>query len=230
MRPIKFNRALSAPLLAEFLGTGILVMVALVLSQTTAVPYFIGTSVAATLGLIYVFFNNLSGSHFNPAITIGVWTARKISTLWGLGYIIAQVLGAVGAWQLYQYFTSQTLPAKTTPFATPSFIAEAVGAMILAMGLTAAFVKALDTLTSALTYATSFFVGILVAATASAAFLNPAIALAQRNINVVYVLGPIIGAIVGVNLYLWVFGPQPAKAAAKAATVKVLRRGRKAKK
>ena len=102
--------------------------------------------------------------------------------------------------------------------------------MILAIGLTAAFVKALDTLTSALTYATSFFVGILVAATASAAFLNPAIAFAMRNVNLVYVLGPIIGAIVGVNLYMWVFGPQPVRAKAKTATVKIFRRGRKAKK
>lgn len=230
MKPIRINRALGAPLLAEFLGTGILVMVALVLSETTAVPYFIGTSVAAALGLIYVFFNNLSGSHFNPAITIGVWTARKISTLWGVGYIVFQILGAVAAWQLYQYFTNHTIPAKVTPFSTPGFIAEAIGAMILAMGLTAAFVKAMDTLTSALTYATSFFVGILVAATASAAFLNPAIALAMRNVNLVYVLGPIIGAIVGVNVYMWLFAPATVKEAVKASSVKVFRRGRKNKK
>ncbi len=210
---IKFNRANVAPVLAEFLGTGLLVMVALVLSETTAVPYFIGTSVAATLALVYVFFGKLSGGYFNPAITLAIWTARKISTIWGVSYIIAQMLGGVAAWQLFQYFTNHHLPVKHTPYSTSVLIAEAVGAMVLAMGLTAAYVKALDTLTSALTYGASFFVGILIAATASAAYLNPATALALRNFNAVYILGPIIGAIVGVNLYMWLFAP--AKSAKK---------------
>ena len=204
------NRANAAPVLGEFLGTGVLVMVALVLSETTAVPYFIGTSVAATLALVYVFFGNLTGGHFNPAITLGIWTARKISTIWGVSYIIAQLLGGIAAWQLFQYFTHHTLPVKHTPYSTPALLAEAVGAMVLAMGLTAAYTKTLDTLTSALTYGASFFVGILIAATASAAYLNPATALALRNFNVVYVLGPIIGAIVGVNLYMWLFAPAKA--------------------
>lgn len=207
---IKLNRALAAPLLAEFLGTGVLVMVALVLSQTTAVPYFIGTSVAAALGLMYVLFNKHSGANFNPAITIAVWTARRMSTLWAVGYIVFQMLGGVAAWQLFQYFTNQQLAVRQTNFSWPLLIAEAVGTMVLAIGLTAAFVKALDNLSAAVTYGVSYFVGILIAATASAAYLNPAIALAARNFELVYILGPIIGAVVGVNLYMWVFGTNKA--------------------
>lgn len=203
----RFNKTRLAPLLAEFLGTGILVMVALVLTQTTAVPYFIGTSVAVALVLVYVLFGSLSGGHFNPAITVGIWTARKISSLWAVAYIAVQLLAGAGAWQLFQYFTNQALPVKGTPFSTPLFLAEMVGVAILAAGLTAAFVKGLDTLTSALTYGASFFIGILVAATASAAYLNPATALALRNWSAVYVLGPIAGAIIGVNLYMYMFGP-----------------------
>lgn len=204
---IKLNKATLAPLLAELLGTGLIVMVALVLSETTAVPYFIGTSLAATLALVYVFFGKLSGGYFNPAITVAIWTVRKISTAWGVAYIIAQMLGGVASWQLYQYFTNHHLTVRHTTYSTPMLIAEAVGAMVLVMGLSAAYVKSLDTLTSALTYGASFFVGILIAATASAAYLNPATALALRNFNVVYVLGPIIGAIVGANLYMYMFTP-----------------------
>jgi len=65
----------------------------------------------------------------------------------------------------------------------------------------------------------------LIAATASAAYLNPALALAQKNFNTIYVLGPIVGAIVGVNVYMWVFGPTTtARAEAKVvSTVKVSR-------
>lgn len=204
---VNFNKARTAPLLAEFLGTSVLVMIALVLSQTTGVPYFIATSVAVTLALVYVLFGSVSGGHFNPAITVGMWSARRISTVRGVAYIAAQMLGGVASWQLFQYFTNQSLPAKTTHWSTPMFLAELVGTAILAIGLTAALTRGLDTLTTALTYGASFFAGILVAATASAAYLNPATALALRNFNVTFVLGPIVGAVVGMNLYMWFFAP-----------------------
>jgi len=208
---INFNRAKTAPLLAEFLGTGVLVMVALVLSQTTGVPYFIATSVAVTLALVYVLFSSVSGGHFNPAITVGMWAARKMPTIRGISYIAAQLLGGVAAWQLFQYFTNQALPVKSSSWSTTAWLAEVVGTAILAMGLTAALTRRLDTLTTALTYGASFFAGILVAATASAAYLNPASALALRNFNAVYILGPLVGGIIGVSLYTWFFAAAKGK-------------------
>ena len=208
---INFNRARTAPLLAEFLGTGVLVMVALVLSQTTGVPYFIATSVAVTLALVYVLFSSVSGGHFNPAITVGMWAARKMPTIRGISYIAAQLLGGVAAWQLFQYFTNQALPVKSSSWSTTAWLAEVVGTAILAMGLTAALTRRLDTLTTALTYGASFFAGILVAATASAAYLNPASALALRNFNAVYILGPLVGGIIGVSLYTWFFAAAKGK-------------------
>ena len=208
---INFNRAKTAPLLAEFLGTGVLVMVALVLSQTTGVPYFIATSVAVTLALVYVLFSSVSGGHFNPAITVGMWVARKMSTIRGISYVAAQLLGGVAAWQLFQYFTNQALPVKSSPWSTTAWLAEVVGTAILAMGLTAALTRRLDTLTTALTYGASFFAGIMVAATASAAYLNPASALALRNFNAVYILGPLVGGIIGVSLYTWFFAAAKGK-------------------
>src|SRR3989344_3466264 len=107
---LQINKANTAPLVAEFLGTSVLVMVALVLSQTTAVSYFIGTSVALALGVVYMMFSGVSGGHFNPAITLCVWTSNKItqsSAVKAIAYIVAQVLGALGSWQLYQYFAAQ---------------------------------------------------------------------------------------------------------------------------
>ncbi|HLA49051.1 MAG TPA: aquaporin [Candidatus Saccharimonadales bacterium] len=208
---INFNKARTAPLAAEFLGTGVLVMVALVLSQTTGVPYFIATSVAVTLALVYVLFGSVSGGHFNPAITVGMWAARKMATIRGISYIAAQLLGGVAAWQLFQYFSNQALPVKSSSWSTTAWLAEVVGTAILAVGLTAALTRRLDTLTTALTYGASFFAGIMVAATASAAYLNPASALALRNFNAVYILGPLVGGIIGVGLYTWFFAPVKGK-------------------
>lgn len=213
---IKFNRAKLAPLMAEFLGTSVLVMMVLVLSQTTSVPYFIGTSAALALGVVYMMFSGVSGGHFNPAITIGVWASKKItqnSTVNAIAYIVAQVLGALASWQLYQYFVNQKLTAQPVKYSLPLLVAEAVGTFILALGFATAASRAFSALESALTYGFSLFVGIMVAATASAAFLNPAVALGQRgfNFNWVYIVGPLLGGIIGIGLYNYIFGASAKK-------------------
>jgi glycerol uptake facilitator-like aquaporin len=202
----RVNRAVVAPVLAEFLGTGILVMVALILGQTTAVSYFIATSLAVTAAIIYLIFSAVSGAHTNPAITFGMWTARRIGTLRGVSYVAAQLLGGVVAWQLFQYLTNHTMPAKTVSFSTPVWLAEVVGTGVLALAFTSALNKGVETLNSAVSVGAAYFVGILIAATASAGYVNPAIALGSRAWSGVYVLGPLVGGLIGVNLYSYLFG------------------------
>jgi len=45
----------------------------------------------------------------------------------------------------------------------------------------------------------------MIAATASLGFVNPAVALAARSSSVVYVVGPLVGGLVGYNLYTMLF-------------------------
>lgn len=200
-----FSRARVAPVLAEYLGAAILVLVAIVMAQTTAVSWFLGTSLAITMVAVYMFFARVSGAHVNPAITFGMWTARKITTLRGVAYIAAQLLGALTAWQLYEYFTGRTLSTHSSNFSTPAWLAEAVGTFVLALAFTAALNKALDVLHSGVGIGFAFFAGILIATTASTGFANPAISLGLRNWSAVTILGPLLGALVGVNLYNWFF-------------------------
>jgi hypothetical protein len=40
---------------------------------------------------------HISGGHFNPAVTIGLWSAGRRATSDGVLYIIAQVVGAIAA-------------------------------------------------------------------------------------------------------------------------------------
>ncbi|HEX5447921.1 MAG TPA: aquaporin [Candidatus Saccharimonadales bacterium] len=221
----KINRNFVAPVLAEYLGTGILVMVTLVLSQITAVSYFVATSVATAAVVVYMLFGAISGAHTNPAVTFGMWTARKIGTLRGISYIAAQLLGAVSSWQLFQYFVNHTLTARQTSFTTPIWLAELVGTAIVAIAFTLAMNKKNDMLSSSIAVGAAYFAGIMIASTASSGFINPAIALGARSWGSAYVLGPLVGGLIGVNLYAYMTGtwsslPVRRRRAASSVTVK----------
>jgi aquaporin Z len=202
-----FRRATVAPLVAEFLGVAILCSVAIVMTQTTTVSYFIGTSLAVTLAVIIMAFGAVSGAHFNPALTFGLWTARRIGTLRAASYVAVQMLGGLAAWQLLQYLIGKPIAAREVTFNTHIWAAELVGTLILALGFAAAVSRALDAIQSALVVSAAIFTGIMVASVGSAGILNPALALGLRSWGTVYILGPLVGALVGVNLYYLLFAP-----------------------
>lgn len=79
----------SAVLAAKFPGTGI---------------GFLGVALAFGLALLTMIYalGHISGGHFNPAVTIGMYTARRTPAADVTPYILAQVLGAIaGAAVLY---------------------------------------------------------------------------------------------------------------------------------
>ncbi len=90
--------------LAEFLGTfGLLVAVtggALLslnlpildpISRVMLISFAIG---AGLVGVIYA-FGDLSGAHFNPAVTIAMWAAGRFKARDVVPYILAQLLGGI---------------------------------------------------------------------------------------------------------------------------------------
>lgn len=48
------------------------------------------------LTMVYA-VGHISGGHFNPAVSIGLWAGGKFEAKDVLGYIIAQVIGAIAA-------------------------------------------------------------------------------------------------------------------------------------
>jgi aquaporin Z len=83
---------------AEFIGTLVLVLMGCG-SAVIAGKFigFAGISVAFGLSVLVMVYaiGHISGCHINPAITIAMLVARKISGKDGLFYIIAQCLGAI---------------------------------------------------------------------------------------------------------------------------------------
>jgi aquaporin Z len=83
---------------AEFLGTFVLVFggVGSAVLAGTKIG-FAGIALAFGLSLLAMVYTigPVSGCHINPAVTFGVFLARKIGAKDAVGYVIAQVLGAI---------------------------------------------------------------------------------------------------------------------------------------
>ena len=99
-------------LIAEFLGTAILLLLGIGVNANTSLKNTIGNKdsgwvlVTMAWGLsvfIAVFITGqFSGAHLNPAVTFGLATAGKFSWSLVTGYVIAQLLGAIlGSWLAY---------------------------------------------------------------------------------------------------------------------------------
>ena len=82
--------------LVEFLGTLVFVYVIL----ATGNPLAIG----AALALVILLASNISGVHINPAVSIVMAGAGKISTTELVPYIVAQVFGGLVALEIYKRF------------------------------------------------------------------------------------------------------------------------------
>jgi aquaporin Z len=216
-----FGRHKIATLVAEFLGTGILTLLVLsVKTSNLGVPFFIALAAGLTVVLMTFAFVDVSGANFNPALTIGLWTARKISTVKAVLYIVVQLLGAWAAYGIFTYLVSSTLPATKSTFSSHLLVSEALGTAILALGWTAAVYHGLSRAVSASMAGLAYVVGMVAVSEVAVGLLNPALALGTRSfVLTTYVLGPIIGAVVGVNLYTLLFAPSEALVVSAGASV-----------
>jgi aquaporin Z len=211
-----FGRQRIATLVAEFLGTAALTLLVLTVQRSTiGVPFFVASAAGLIVIMMSFALGGTSGAHFNPAITLGLWTARKVETLVAVLFIAAQMLGGWGAYYLYKYFVNNPLQPIGGHFTGRIMVAEAVGTALFAFGFAAAlyqgFTRAVTSSFSGLAY----MLGILAASSASIGLLNPALALGARAwVWGTYVLGPVVGAIIGVNLYALLFA-EPAAAVAR---------------
>ena len=104
-----------SPYIAEFVGTAILLLLGsgivanVSLSKTKGndqTPLITITTAWGFAVFVAAFITGqFSGAHLNPAVTIGLVIAGKFSSELMIGYIIAQVLGAMlGSWLTYLFY------------------------------------------------------------------------------------------------------------------------------
>ena len=106
---------------AEFAGTTVLVFAGLGtgIFATAVIDSALGFGLA--LLAVLVAFGHVSGGHFNPAVTLAAVVAGRTPTKVALGYVVAQVLGALVAVGLLWAVLMTLIDASTT--------AQALGAV-----------------------------------------------------------------------------------------------------
>jgi MIP family channel proteins len=161
---------------------------------------------------------HISGGHFNPAITIGFWVTKRVSTLDVALYWAAQVAGAIAA----AFLLKVLIPEETwraialgTPELTRDFprlsamVLEAVTTFFLVLTVFATAVDEKGTFRAIAGFAIglSITLGILVAGPFTGAALNPARAFGPALASShwanwgVYWVGPLAGGFIAGLLY-----------------------------
>jgi aquaporin Z len=179
------------------------------------------------MAIIY-FMGAVSGAHLNPAVTLAFAVRRNFPWHRVPGYLIAQCFGAVAAAAfLRAMFGNVGLLGATVPAAGIS----GVKAMIMEVVLTAGLVNTiLGTASGARNIGTNGALAVggyialagLWAAPISGASMNPVRSLAPDlirgvfNTSWIYLVGPILGAIIGV-CFEWILKGKPTAAGAIAA-------------
>ena len=215
-------------LAAEFLGTFTLVFItsgAICADQylrASSQPGIGLLGIAVAEGLAYAIMVtallHVSGAHFNPAVTIGLWVTRRSTTMQSVFYIAAQLLGSVAAAYLLVAIIPETIwrpaslgaPDLTVDFTRMRGMAlEAAVTFFLVLAMYGAIVDTKGAFQRAGGFAAGLAAtaGALVAGPFTGAAMNPARvfgpALAARHWqnHGVYWVGPLFGGIVAGFIY-----------------------------
>jgi aquaporin Z len=202
--------------LAELIGTFILVVagsMSIVAAKALGAPVLLVAPFGFGLALLAAIqaTGHVSGGHYNPAVTLGAFLDRRIDAMNAVGYVVAQIVGAIAASGVVLLFADQAAVQGTASGFPAGKAAVAFGTEIL---LTAIFLLVILTVTKRapgqaayaipLTLVMIHFAGIAF----SGASVNPARSFAPALVGgtldasiLIWIVGPLIGAAIGWTAY-----------------------------
>lgn len=204
--------------LAELLGTFLFLTIGYtsvanfkavnpVLPGLLVVPFAFGFGLLAA---IYA-FGHVSGGHYNPAVTLAMVADRRTTPMEAVGYIVAQVIGAIGAAAVVLIAINQD--AVAAGITKPGPGVSDVSALILETAFTAFFILVILTSTKRSVAVAGIVIPItLVAihfaiAVLTGSSVNPARSIGSAVVGGdltglwIYIVGPIVGGLIGWGVY-----------------------------
>jgi glycerol uptake facilitator protein len=205
-----FRKNTLAMLVSEFLGTGLLALTVLAMLRSQGGTFNTAAAAGLIVGLMVLAVGAISGAVLNPAVTVGLWSVRKLRSLQALSYILVQFAGAAAAWYAFVYFTkidtSTIKHEDLTKMSGRVFFAELLGTFVFCFAIAAALYQRLSSGVKAFVIGGGLMLGIVAASLGSAGAVNPAVAFAIQQWNVwAYMLAPLLGAVLGFTLYNLLF-------------------------
>jgi aquaporin Z len=202
-------------LLVEFIGSFFLVFTVGMTVIEPGVGNLAPLAIGLALAVMIYAGGHISGGHYNPAVTLGVWFRKGISDLEAVGYMAAQVLAAFAAAGLTRYLKGDPLVLPISINPVQAILAEVVGTFALVYVV-------LNVATSKGTAGNSFYglaIGLTVTVMAyavgglSGGAFNPAVAVGISTLHLtswnnfwVYLIGDIAGALTAARLFRFVNG------------------------
>jgi aquaporin Z len=140
----------AAKYLAELLGTFVLVFLgsmSIVSAVAMNAPILVVVPLGFGLALLAAIFavGHVSGGHFNPAVTLAAALDRRMAAVDAVGYIVAQVVGAIAASAVVLLLSSQAA-VRSTRNTHPDSVSD-IQAFGLEVVLTAVLVLVILTVT-----------------------------------------------------------------------------------
>jgi aquaporin Z len=167
------------------------------------VPFSFGFGLLAAIFA----FGHISGGHFNPAVTVAMVLDRRTTPIDAVGYIVAQVIGAIAAAVLVLVlFDQATVAAGVTK---PGAGVTEIDALLIEIVLSAGFLAVILAATrhaaslAALAIPLSLVAIHFASANLSGASVNPARSIGSAVIGGdltsfwVYLVGPVVGGALG---------------------------------
>ncbi|MEX1170816.1 MAG: aquaporin [Chloroflexota bacterium] len=204
--------------LAELLGTFLFFAIGLASVQAVgalgeAAPLLVVVPFAFGLGLLAAIFafGHLSGGHFNPAVTVAMVIDGRTTPTDAVGYIVAQVVGAIAAAGLVLVLWSQEAVAGTITAPGSGF--DDMQALVLEAVLTGIFLLVILASTkhasslAALAIPLTLVAIHLVAVPFTGSSVNPARSIGPALVGGdlsklwIYLVAPIVGAVVAALVY-----------------------------
>lgn len=207
-------------LMAEFIGSMFLVIVAIgstilpmtLPGWTIALTVFVNAvAVAMVLFALIEAFGSVSGSHFNPAVTLALLSTKEIAPKKAAYYILAQMaggfLGVVTVGLMFYDYNSTILTVSESTKNMGQVFAEFVGTFIL-IGVIYGCVRGGSKHTG---LAVAFVVGGMLVTTASTMYANPMVTFSRMFTYAIcgiapasallFVLAEVIGALVAAIVF-----------------------------
>jgi aquaporin Z len=210
-------------LLAELLGTFAFFLIGFMAILSTNAyaggPSLVTIGFGFGLGLFVgiVTFGAISGGHYNPAVTVAAVLDGRLDPMTGVGYVVSQLIGGIGAAAFVLAMSSQAAVAGTETL--PGSGINDIQAVVIETVFSAIFIIVILTATKKTPTQAAFVIALtlvvihfaIVPFTGSS--VNPARSIASAVIGQkdlgqlwIYIVGPVLGGAIGWAVYRFVNG------------------------